>query len=382
MRPPLTDHPSGLIKAFGAEGPLNHDAPVVERRFEGRPVDHWLWLHLDHNAPAAREWIAGRSNIPDHAATVLLAEHTRPRCDVRPEGILFVGRGVNLNPESDPEDMVSIRAWLDDRGLTTVVLRRVRAVEDVADECAQSSAIHSPATILVRLLEHLLTRMNPVILDLGEELDEVQEAVIDEHRTVPTSRIADLRMRALILHRYLVPLRDAIAELRLAGKDRLGAENASRLREALDRVTRLTEDLAAAQSKASLARDEVVSQASERLSTRVYRLTHPHRRLPPPHRPHRRPGHERRRHPPRQRRRGLPHRHGHADRPRPHRHRPRLVAPLALNLSSVERPSSPTSAVGGTGVQPVFGRRPAPCHGLALQRVRPSVLQHPRGGCY
>ena len=44
----------------------------------------------------------------------LLTEETRHRTAALGGGLLITLRGVNLNPHSDPEDMISIRVWIDE----------------------------------------------------------------------------------------------------------------------------------------------------------------------------------------------------------------------------------------------------------------------------
>ncbi len=56
----------------------------------------------------------------------MLETETRPLCLQSGEGILLVMRGVNLNPEAEFEDMVSIRVWLDSDVRETGAHRRYR----------------------------------------------------------------------------------------------------------------------------------------------------------------------------------------------------------------------------------------------------------------
>jgi zinc transporter len=53
------------------------------------------------------------SGLPETVVDTLLAEETRPRSVVSNEGLLVVLRGVNTNPGQDPEDMVSVRVWVE-----------------------------------------------------------------------------------------------------------------------------------------------------------------------------------------------------------------------------------------------------------------------------
>ncbi|NDH42103.1 MAG: zinc transporter ZntB, partial [Gammaproteobacteria bacterium] len=73
---------------------------------EGKPA----WVHLSARSASARQWLAQDAELPDSTLVdALLAEDTRPRMLPRESGLLLILRGVNLNENAEPEDMVSIR---------------------------------------------------------------------------------------------------------------------------------------------------------------------------------------------------------------------------------------------------------------------------------
>lgn len=60
----------------------------------------------------------------------LFGEEKRPRCVPHGEGALVILRGVNLNPGAAPEDMISVRVWIDPAQLVTVQYRDSMAVDE------------------------------------------------------------------------------------------------------------------------------------------------------------------------------------------------------------------------------------------------------------
>lgn len=261
--------PNGVLFAAGSNGTTLGSAydPITEG---------WRWLHLAHASPEAQEFIA--ATTPEPVADALFAQHTRPRCEILPEGVLFIGRGVNLDPETTPDDMVSVRAWLDDTRLITVVMRRLRSAEAIAvtftNTADTANRPTSPADVLARLLAEMVARMDATVHDVSDELDALQEQVIDDAQSNPTTaQLAPVRLRALTLHRYLVPLLDATERLAQTGRIAKSPDCLQDLADTRDRLRRLVEDLSAAESRAAIARDEIVSQASELLNRRVYALT-------------------------------------------------------------------------------------------------------------
>ena len=88
-------------------------------------IDKILWVHFDYSSKEAIEWIRNKSNIDSVAIDALLTEETRPRTTVLGEALLIALRGVNLNPNSKPEDMISIRLYI---SLIVLVLKHLEIV--------------------------------------------------------------------------------------------------------------------------------------------------------------------------------------------------------------------------------------------------------------
>ncbi len=234
----------------------------------------WSWRHLAQTSSDARAWVIEKSGIPIGEAKAMVAEHARPRCVQSDQGLLFIGRGVNLDPASVPEDVKSIRVWVDQAGIVTVVKRRMRSAETIAQRFGTEEAPRSPADVLVQLFSQMMQFIAPVVQDLGDQLDELQDTVIDEN--TPTAEISDLsplRLRAVSLHRYLAPMYDAA--ITLCNAPQLTSSKALKAEANLikDQLGRIVEELAAIDSRASVTRDEIISQRSDQLNQRVYVLT-------------------------------------------------------------------------------------------------------------
>ena len=269
--PMLTDPqlaPKGVLFAIDSEG------QAVADPYAAAPQSGWSWLHLAQTSKEANDWVIGSSGIPISEAKAMVAEHARPRCVQTDQGLLFIGRGVNLDPASVPEDMKSIRVWLDQNRIVTVVKRRMRSAEAIAAKFATPEAPRSPAEVLVQLFAQMTQFIAPVVQELGDQLDEIQDSVIDDN--TPMAQVSDLsplRLRAVSLHRYLVPMYDAAATLcaapQLTNSKTLKAE-AQLIR---DQLGRIVEELSAIDGRAAVTRDEIISQRSDQLNQRVYVLT-------------------------------------------------------------------------------------------------------------
>lgn len=268
------DGDGGLIAGIGLPQAGPHDEFGWSDLAAGRPKDYRLiWLHLDQKEERARTWIRTHAGIPDIAAEALIAEETRPRVQRFDDGTLLVLRGVNLNPGADPEDMVSLRIWIEPGFMITVRMRRLLAVQDTIDTIRAGYSPQSADELLTRLADRLFKRMEPVIDDLEERIDAVDEEQTAGDLRQPTRELQQLRLRTIILRRYILPQRDALRHLTNDPPAWFARRTISGLTEAGDRVIRYVESLDEIRERAMVIQDTIQNRNSEELNRRLYLLS-------------------------------------------------------------------------------------------------------------
>ncbi|MEK9946681.1 MAG: CorA family divalent cation transporter [Alphaproteobacteria bacterium] len=142
-----------------------------------RPDDGPIWVHLQRGNEDADRWLHDESGIDQFTVQALLEEDPRPRTSVVGNGIFAVLRGVNLNPGSDPEDMVSIRVFATSERIVTVRMRRLFSIDTMREDLANRVGARTASGALGRLAEYLAARMEPVIEDIEDRLGLLEGAV-------------------------------------------------------------------------------------------------------------------------------------------------------------------------------------------------------------
>ena len=96
-----------LLQAFSIS-PQGSGEPIPEEALSQAVKSEQLtWVHLDGNQPESKNWLESELTYLDNIIVeALLAEATRPRILEFEQGTLLILRGVNLNTDSHPEDMV------------------------------------------------------------------------------------------------------------------------------------------------------------------------------------------------------------------------------------------------------------------------------------
>ena len=125
-------------------------------------------------------------------------------------GILIILRGINLNKNAEPEDMVSIRMWIDSERIITMQRRNLKAVFDVKDSIEAGKIIKSSGEFLYNLLYQVLFVTSSFLYGLSEELDEIEKKIITTHDIKFREKVLQIRTQTATFKRYLIPQKEAI----------------------------------------------------------------------------------------------------------------------------------------------------------------------------
>ena len=264
---------NGLVHAYLLDGQGGGRRLAWEEVCNWAPEQGRLWLHFDYSDPEAREWLSNAAGLEPIVAEALLTEETRPRTTSIGDGLLIALRGVNLNPESQPEDMVSIRLWVED---SRIVSTRKRRLISVSDLCQQLDSGRGPATcaeLLVELTDLLVWRMSDTVESFEDTIDELEDRVVAGSSSSLRFDLALLRKQTITLRRYLSPEREALARLLVEKVEWVTEANRIRLREVSDRLLRHIEDIDAVRERAAVTQEELMSRISEQLNSRMYVLS-------------------------------------------------------------------------------------------------------------
>jgi len=223
----------------------------------------YRWVHLDLDSSGARPWVEAQSD--ETVAETLTLEDTRPRFSTLGDGHLLILRGVNLNPAADPEDMVSLRVWVKDKLIISVRRRRLMAVVQLRETLEAGHGPNSIGQFLATLAEGMTSRMTPVVDGLADELDALDEDGAEDRPTLRTA-LAEKRRSVIALKRYIAPQRDALSMLAQQKSWLVDADDREWLRETVDRITRLVEELDAVRERCGILKDQMADARAEEMN--------------------------------------------------------------------------------------------------------------------
>ena len=254
------------LNGDGSGTPL--DAPGVA---SGTATEIPVWVHLSARSASDRQWLENEADLPDETLIdALLAEDTRPRMQTRDDGVLLILRGVNLNDNAEPEDMVSIRIWVESRRFISVQLRTLRGVEDMQQRIESGTGPTDIGDLVTTFIEGSIVRMSPIMGDLADGIDELEDRILQMDLSGIREKIVSTRRQAIIFNRFLAPQRDIVQRLAESSISWLSEDDILRLQEAQNDITRFVEDLQALRERSHSVQEEVANILTERLNRNTY----------------------------------------------------------------------------------------------------------------
>ncbi|AVX03858.1 zinc transport protein ZntB [Maritalea myrionectae] len=230
------------------------------------------WVHVQGNIDQLRS-VLNEQDLDPLVVNALSAEETRPRCTPSEKGAILILRGVNLNEGAEPEDMISIRIWVEQNRVISCGIRRLKAIDDVVDMITSGRAPKTSGDLVAVFALRLADRVEPVVAELNEQVDGVEENLADAEMPVVRRHLAEIRRSSIILRRYMFPQRDALTTFELEGFSWISKLTLSHLREAVERVTRVCEELDSIRDRAQIIHDQILDERAEFMNKQMLVLT-------------------------------------------------------------------------------------------------------------
>lgn len=244
------------------------------------PDDGAVWFHFERDHPATVDWITQQGGFDQFVAEALVEEDSRPRVEPIDKGLLIILRGLCASPPEEAEekredvDLVPLHIWVD--GNRLVSLRDsghyLTALRDIRLALETGKGPRSTGELLALVSDKLVRDLEPVLDQMDEECDELDDLVFEGDAGEVRERLKLLRRRSVQLKRYLAPQRDALSRIEhddapwLTGRDKL------RMREVIDKLLRFIDYLDSIRDRTGILHDDLSTVISERIAHNSNRL--------------------------------------------------------------------------------------------------------------
>lgn len=239
-----------------------------------KPAVGTLWVHINTDGAHANDWVRTKSGVaPAIAETLLEPGDHRPRVQTSDGAMLAILRGVNFNPGADPEDLIGLHIWIEEKMIVSVRRRRVRTGQVIRERIKEKKGPRDVGEFLVMASGLLLEPLADQVKQIDEHIDEIEESLVNEAYDDIRGPLREARQLTIALRRYLAPQRDALAKLALTDIAWFSDEDRAYVREIADSTTRYVEDLDSLRERASVIQEELTTQLAERTNKTIYVLT-------------------------------------------------------------------------------------------------------------
>ena len=161
-----------------------------------------VWIHLDVQDEGAREWLEQESRLESTVVKAMLAEDTRPRAMVLETGVMLIFRAMNPHEGESPEEMISLRMWIDQQQVSTTRLRDIKAIEEIREAIAvQGEYPMSPGEFLKSITSRIFARMEPFLDDLEDKIASAEEQVLSGTEMDDCEGMFSIRKQVAIFRR-------------------------------------------------------------------------------------------------------------------------------------------------------------------------------------
>lgn len=241
----------------------------------GKPIDGSTtsnepqWLHVDYSSPQAEGWLKARGLEPAIIETLVRLD-SRPRTIQATSGTLVVLRAINMNPGADPEDMVSVRMWIEPNRLITIRQRRLFAAQDVSGLIKAGRGPKSIPELVIELVERIADRIMEFVDGLEEQVLTYEGATESGHSGDLRSQVSELRRQTAVVRRFVAPVREALEALSRIADELLEGRWNFALRDQADRITRSVEDLDLVRERLHVVQEELLNRITQEQNNRMY----------------------------------------------------------------------------------------------------------------
>lgn len=231
------------------------------------------WRHLNFSNADDARWIRQDSGLPEIVADALLQDDSRPRTLQTHDGVLVILRGVNLNPGSEIEDMISIRVWVEEHRIISTGRRRLRTVEELRMAVEAGLGPRRTGDFLHRLIEQLGDFINEAIEQIEGFLDRAEDQVGDSTVIARNSPFSVLRRQTARIRRYIAPQKEALERLSRISDSVFGADDRANFSEQANRMALILEDLDLVRERALVAQEEFLGIVAHEQNARMLVLS-------------------------------------------------------------------------------------------------------------
>ena len=256
-----------------ATGQVERDLSVeaIRAAFE-HPDGAILWVDLDASDDAQAALLTDVFHFHPLAVEDARNSQSRVKAEEYPDFLVVVARVVSFcETTPDPYDLetANLTLFVTERAIITTHMETLPSVQALVERLRSNPDLleRGPARIAHQVLDTAVDAYFPVLDQLDEFVDEMEQRVFGRFDEALLQEIFKVKRLVISLRRYLAPQREVLSQLTMRPSRFLPPDAQLYFRDVYDHMLRITDALDSYRDLLSSTLDSYLTQVSNRLGT-------------------------------------------------------------------------------------------------------------------
>lgn len=262
----MSDHilHSVVLKGDGTWTDLKSAEPSGDFEFH--------WFHMYRESINTQKWLF-ENEFDELVIESLTDEDTRPRTTVFPDGVLLNLRAVNIHPDEDPHEMLSMRMFIQKNRVISTSLREMHVLKDIMEVISGEFKPTSRSEFLAYVIELITDRIESYISEHRDAIYELECSVLDRTDSGMQSTVSDIRRSVITFARYLSPQREALVKLLSIKEKIFNEDDRIVVTESINSTSRFLEEIESVNNRCHILKDDMTTLSAEKMNKNMYLLS-------------------------------------------------------------------------------------------------------------
>jgi zinc transporter len=231
------------------------------------------WVDIDIADYADRAWLLAWQEINDQTRQALLEPVRFNHYEQVPDGTLLSVKMVRSGEMEDVTDLADLKLLIGSTKAVTLRSGPLVAVDELRQHLLSDRTLVTAVDLLGFLVSVMTNRMEAVIYDLTQDIDDVEDALLEGGSVPRAQTLSELRRRIFRTSRQVNATQQVLAPMTTDPALELDAEDRETLDRASNHVDRYLGGLDECCSRVQMLGDQIDAQRSEAMTRSSFHLT-------------------------------------------------------------------------------------------------------------
>jgi len=235
--------------------------------------DGVTWFDIDIGNDADRQWLMAWQEISEQTRTALLEPVRFSHYIQVPDGMLLSIRTLRPGLTEDLTDLDDLKLLIGPTRAITVRSGTVAVVDELRQNLSSDRSLVTAMDLLGFMVSAMTNRIEPVISDLTQDIDDVEDALLDGGSAPHPQTLSEFRRRIFRTRRQVNSTQQVLAPMTTDPSLALDGDDRKTLDRASQHVTRHLNRLEEHRTRVKMLEDQVEAQRSETMTRSSFNLS-------------------------------------------------------------------------------------------------------------